>query len=67
MKNLLIMITVLLTSFTLYSHEHGEDHLWSTDIKAFEYTNTQLKLKKKSKAVLKDSVLINVDHFLLKS
>ena len=59
MKSIIFITMTLMTTLTAYAHG---DHLWSTDTKAFEYTENMLQNKSISpKEILKDSTLINVD------
>lgn len=59
----ILLLTSLLFAHTALAqqHHHSHDHLWSTDKKAYEYTQKALKNYKKSNFVLKNSTLINVD------
>lgn len=63
MDMLKLTLITLIISTSAYSdqHNHSHDHLWSTDKKAYEYTQKKLKNFQKSNYVLKDSTLINVD------
>lgn len=54
----LISLTVLSLSF---AHDH-DDHLWSTDINAFQYTQNKLKEKKKSLINPTETTLIRIDE-----
>lgn len=58
MKTLFIM-TFLISSLLF---AHGDDHLWSTDKKAYEYTQKKLKEKKQNKNLSLESTLITIDE-----
>tara|TARA_B100001971_G_scaffold84647_1_gene78149 strand:- start:259210 stop:260193 length:984 start_codon:yes stop_codon:yes gene_type:complete len=57
MQNLIILIF----TFTLMAHAH-DDHLWSTDKKAYEYTQKKLKQKSTSLVLPLQSTLISIDE-----
>jgi hypothetical protein len=63
----LLVLNLISINIFAASHEHAHNHLWSTDAKAFKYTQNQLKMKQKTAALasLKDSVLISIDRAFL--
>lgn len=61
-KSILLTLTLFSTAIA-HNHSHKDDaHLWSTDQKAYEYT--QKKLKQKTKSIINptESTLIRIDE-----